>query len=94
MRVLARFGALIIASALLGIGPGAGADDGGDKAGKKVRKTRICKRVKVTGTHFAKRVCRTQAQWDEMKAQNERDMERVMTSNPHEIPLDGGAPPI
>ncbi len=93
MRVLLKTGVLIAACSLLGMGQGAVADEG-DRAGKKAKKTRICKRVKVTGTHFAKRICRTQAQWDEMRAENERDMDRLKTSNPHDIPVEGGAPPF
>ena len=93
MRAMLKTGVLIVACALLGMGQSAVADDGA-KTGKKAKKTRVCKRVRVTGTHFAKRICRTQAQWEEMRAEDERERDRIMTANPRDIPFDGGAPPI
>ena len=38
---------------------------------------RICKRVKTTGTHFPKKMCLRQREWDELRADSQRQMDRV-----------------
>ena len=84
--------AILLIAAPVSAATDTGASDDAKRASQQAQNKRVCKRVKVTGTHFARRICRSQREWDEMQRQNEEDMDRVMTSNPHEIPVDNGAP--
>ena len=45
------------------------------KKKKKAKRKKVCKKVKVTGTHFRKRICQSQEAWDEL----ERDAQRTAT---------------
>ena len=64
------------------------------KSTTKAKNRRVCKRVKVTGTHFAQRICQTQAQWDAMGERDREQMERINPAAAPDIPIEGGAPPI
>lgn len=44
----------------------------------KVKKDRVvCKRVKVTGTHFRKRICRKQSVWQQIERDSQRAMDEL-----------------
>ena len=53
---------------------------------KKKKSGLICKREKVSGTHFRQKICRTQ---EEMDAQREHDQQMIRDINPSAA---GGAP--
>lgn len=38
----------------------------------------ICKKQARTGTRFPDKICRTSAQWEEMRAQQQRDAEELI----------------
>ncbi|MEM9620631.1 MAG: hypothetical protein AAF993_03220 [Pseudomonadota bacterium] len=49
-----------------------------DEKAKKAKKEKVvCKRVKVTGTHFRQRICRTQAVWEEIERESQRAMDEL-----------------
>ena len=83
MRYLTKMGVLATAAVLLGGVSVQGADDD-RKARKEAKKTKVCRRVKETGTHFSRKICKSQAEWDEIRRRDQEEMARS-------IPTEGGS---
>ena len=51
------------------------------QAAKHNPNKKVCKKVKTTGSHFSKRVCLKQKEWDEMGKNARKTMRDMSTDN-------------
>ena len=50
-----------------------------DKASKSKK---VCKRIKVVGSHMKKRICHSQGDWDQMRKEAQESMRRTTNTTP------------
>lgn len=55
------------------------ANDDPKSAPEPVKEKKICKDDSRTGSIMPKRICRTKAEWDEISARSQQDLEKVQS---------------